>query len=751
MSSPGLDPHGAIHYRSPMHHSTSTASGDDIQQLARDAMRSAQGDIESGRFAQAAALYEGVLTLLPGHGGAHAGLALLARQAGRLPDAIAHCAQALQADPAREDYWIAYLEALMEARQFDTARELLALGRQHGLQGAAVDAIAQQLTAPGAPSEQETDAATSLFTTGHLEAAAQAARLLCERFPRHPFGFKLLGAVRHLQGELRGAIEAMAAAALLGPEDTETLGNLGQLLKHAGRLEEAEQVARRDLSLRPGSAGAHNNLAVVLAEAGRLEEAHASAAQAVACDPQHVEARNSLAVVLARQGRARDAVAAYRTVLRLDPAHADAYSNLLFCLSQMEGIAPADLFEEHRRYGEELTRRLDPPQPWPNSRDPERVLRVGFVSGDLRHHAVVSFLEPVLSRLAGRPGLRLHAYHTNVHEDATSARLRGYMAVWHNVAALDDAALENLVRREGIDILVDLSGHTAHNRMRVFARKPAPLQATWIGYPFSTGLPTMDYYFTDRVSMPPGEYDHLFTEKLLHLPVTAPFQPAADAPDVVPPPMATNGYLTFGSFNRLSKISRTVIAVWSRILRGIPDARLVVAGMPEGGGHQELLGWLAEEGIAAERVRFYPRTGMRDYLALHNEVDVNLDTFPYSGGTTTLHALWMGVPTLTVEGDTPAGRQSATILRQNGLPQYAAPNLDEFVERGLSFPGRLAGLTNMRAKMRAHMARPTEDAMRRVADGVELALRAMWRRWCAGLPADSFAVTLPPTQPAAQG
>ena len=237
-----------------MHDSTSLASGDDIQQLAHDAMRSAQHELAAGRHDQAAALYQGVLTLLPGHGGAHFGLARLAREAGRLADALPHFSAALQADPAEESYWLTYLDALVAARQFDGARELIELGRRHGLQGAAVDVLAARLDPSGAPDAAAIDAATALFDAGHLQAAADAARTLCERFPQHPFGFKLFGAVAHLQGRLGPAIDAMAVAAACAPGDTETLSNLGQLLKHAGRLKEAEQVARQDLALRPASA-----------------------------------------------------------------------------------------------------------------------------------------------------------------------------------------------------------------------------------------------------------------------------------------------------------------------------------------------------------------------------------------------------------------------------------------------------------------------------------------------------------------
>ena len=316
------------------------------------------------------------------------------------------------------------------------------------------------------------------------------------------------------------------------------------------------------------------------------------------------------------------------------------------------------------------------------------------------------------------------------------------MVGWRDVAGMSDDGLEASIRADAIDILVDLSGHTAHNRLPLLARKPAPIQATWIGYPGTTGLQAVDYYLTDQHILPPGQYDHQFTEKLVYLPVSAPFQPMLDAPAIAPLPAWANGYVTFGSFNRISKIGRPVVAAWGALLRAVPTARLLVAGVPASGSADQLLAWLGEEGVDAARVSLHPRSNMATYLALHAQVDVALDTFPYSGGTTTLHALWMGVPTLTVAGDTAAGRQTVCILEHTELQAFIAQDADDFVRKGAGFADDLLGLAPLRASLRDRVALPDSDDMHRVADGVENALRMMWRRWCDGLPAASFAAPL---------
>jgi len=716
----------------------------DVRQIVDQAMQAAHHETEAGNLDQALALYGAVLDLQPGHAGAHHALGTLASHAGEAEVAIPHFAAALEADPGQEAHWLAYLATLMEARQFAAAAELLQLGRTHGLQGPTIDDIERQLASSGAPDGSEIDAAAALFAQGRNEEAENAARALVERFPQHPFGWKLLGGIYHRRGDAQAALNAMAMSARFDPDDAETLSNLGMLLTRANRLDESENVLRRALALRPGNVDAHNHLAITLAELGRLTEAQASANAALALDPHHEKAAITVALILQTQSRPAEAVAVYRELLARNPENTDAHSNMLFCLSEMPRLTPEALFAEHRLYGSLIERRIAPPAPLHNTPEPERLLRIGFVSGDLRNHAVASFIEPVFERLGQRPGLALHAYYNHTLVDAVTERLRGHLPHWRDVAALDDDELERLVRADGIDILIDLSGHTAFNRLPAFARRLAPVQASWIGYPGTTGLAAMDYYLADPKFLPPRRYDHLFSEKLVQLPLSIPFEPVTSAPEVGPLPALANGYVTFGSFNRLSKFNSEVVKAWGLLLRALPDARLLVGGMPERQDRAQLCAWLDHEGIAAHRVDFHGRTGLHDYLKLHQQVDLCLDTFPYAGGTTTMHAGWMGVPTLTLDAGTVTGRQTACFLEHCGLHHFVAHSVDDFVAKGLAICGDLAALAMVRATLRERYALPTSDSMTRVADGIEHALRLMWRRWCQGLPPASFEATLPP-------
>ncbi|MDY0975357.1 tetratricopeptide repeat protein [Massilia sp. CFBP9012] len=717
----------------------------DVRQIVDQAMQAAHHETEAGNVDQALALYGAVLDLQPGHAGAHHAVAVLAIRAGDAEVAMPHFAAALEADPDQEAHWLAYLDALIAARQFSAAAQLLQLGRTHGLQGPVIDDIERQLASSGAPDSAEIDAAAALFAEGRSEEAYEVARALVERFPQHPFGWKLLGGIYHRRGEAQGALHAMAMSARFDDDDLETLNNLGTLLMRANRLDEAENVLRRVIARQPGNVDTLNQLAITLSEQGNLSEGYATATAALALDPQHENSTITLALILQAQGRAAEAVAAYRTLLKRRPENIGARSNMLFCMNEIPGLTPDALFREHLHYGELVERNTAPSLHWDNTPEPERRLRIGFVSGDLRNHAVAAFIEPVFERLGQRPGLALHAYYNHSLNDSVTARLRGHLPHWRDITELDDDALARLVRADGIDILIDLSGHTSFNRLPAFARRLAPVQASWLGYPGTTGLAAMDYYLADRKFLPHGQYDHLFSEKLLQLPMSIPFHPVTSAPDVGPLPALANGHVTFGSFNRLSKFNREVIQAWGTLLRALPDARLLVAGMPEQDDLAQLRAWLDQEGIAAHRVDFHGRIAMHDYLALHGQVDLCLDTFPYTGGTTTMHAGWMGVPTLTLDAGTVSGRQTACILEHWGLHHFVAHGVDDFVAKGLAICTDLPALAAVRATLRERYALPTSDSRTRVADGIEHALRLIWRRWCQGLPPQSFEATLPPS------
>lgn len=590
-------------------------------------------------------------------------------------------------------------------------------------------------TTATAPDAAVIDGLLALFAQGRLDDAGRLARVLTGQYADWGFGFKALAIALHVQGDIDGALTAMLEAARLLPDDAEVHNNLGLVLTGLNRATEAEAVLQRAVALAPDYAEAHNNLSIAFYDQGKLAAAQTSVQRALALKPDYAKAHNNLGMVLQAQSRMAEAVDAYRRTLSLQPLYADAHSNLLFCLSQVDHVDAAALQAEHARYAAQFEAPLR--AHWPhhvNTPDPRRQLRIGIVSGDLREHPVAAFLEPVLAVLARSEALSLHAYSNHRAEDAVSARLRQLFASWTRIAGMDDAGVAAAIGRDAIDILIDLSGHTAHNRLPVFARKPAPLQASWIGYPGSTGLAAMDYYLTDACMLPPGQFDHQFTEKLAHLPVSAPFLPSPLSPPVNRLPAIDNGYITFGSFNRPSKLSRAVIAMWSQVLRATPSSRMLLAAMPADSDNDDIAALFALNGVARRRLDFFPRADMASYLALHHRVDVCLDTFPYSGGTTTLHALYMGVPTLTLAGDTAAGRQGASIMRHNGLADFIAGDAAEFAAIGAALPARLDHLAAIRASLRARFATPTSSDMDAIGLGVELALRAMWRRWCEGLP-----------------
>jgi dTDP-4-amino-4,6-dideoxygalactose transaminase/predicted O-linked N-acetylglucosamine transferase (SPINDLY family) len=726
-----------------MQDTTVVPLNDEIRRVAEQAMQLALQHIDAGQFDQAATLCRAILDMHPDHAQAQYQLGLLEWQGARLVEAASHLSGAIQADPGEAAYWLAYIEVLLDGAELAAARETIALGRRHGLRGAALDALVQRLerAESGTPTRKEIDALSALMKGRRLDEAEHMARAMTVDCPRHPYGWKSLGVICHMRGLVDPAVKAMAMAAECDPDNAETYSNLGLLLKESRRHDDAITVLQRALELDPKRPDAHNNMAVTLLDMNRLPEAEASARAAVALDPKNALAWNTIGVALMGQSRMAGAVDAYRRVLKLEPNNAGVHSNMLFGMSQMEDIDAKALFAEHLRYADRVEAPLR--KKWrahANGRDPQRQMRIGFVSGDLRHHAVASFIEPIFERLAGRPGVALYGYHNHVLTDHVSERFKGYMAQWRDVVGLDDDALAQRIRDDGIDILVDLSGHTAHNRLPVFARKPAPLQATWIGYPGTTGLQAMDYYLTDRNILPPGQFDGQFTETLVHLPVSAPVQPALDSAPINELPALKNGHITFGSFNRISKIGRNVVATWGKLLRALPDSTLLLGGVPPGGVADQILGWLVEEGVDAARVRTHPRCQLKEYLALHNQVDINLDAFPYSGGTTTLHALWMGVPTLTLSGDTAAGRQTTCILEHTGLQQYIAHDAEDFLRKGLAVCADLDGLAALRAGLRDKFALPSSDFMTQIADGVERSLRMMWARWCDGLPAASFEV-----------
>jgi predicted O-linked N-acetylglucosamine transferase (SPINDLY family) len=593
------------------------------------------------------------------------------------------------------------------------------------------------------PGSQEDIILATLFNQNQFANVEVLARSLTSRFPLYGYGWKLLGASLHQLKRLEDALFASQRAAELLPDDLEVRFNLSLNLYEQGRFVEAETSLRRILELEPNYARAYNSLGTLFLVQQRLTEAEACFVRGLAISPNFAWAHSGLGCISLKRSSLLEAEACFRKALEINPDLALVHSNLLFCLSHNEKIDAMALFAEHCRFGERFEAPLRAFRPQhSNSREPERRLQVGFVSADFWDHAVATFIEPVLDYLAGYSQLVLHAYYNNNIEDDVTGRLRGYFKHWHPIVGLSDDALAEKIRSDGIDILIDLSGHSGENRLPTFARKPAPVQVSWIGYPGTTGLSAMDYYLADRFFLPHGQFDDQFTEKIVRLPASAPFKPVMNAPSVNALPALTNGYVTFGSFNGQRKISQLVIALWSQLLRALPDSRMVLGGMSEEGEYNTLIDWFETEGISRERLSFHKRCVMTDYLALHQQVDICLDTYPYNGGTTTFHALWMGVPTLTLAGNWVAGRSGACILGHVDLAVFVAQDATDFVMRGLAWADNLSSLASVRTHLRERFQHSAVGKPAIIAAGLERALRIMWQRWCLDLPAESFEVSV---------
>jgi predicted O-linked N-acetylglucosamine transferase (SPINDLY family) len=420
--------------------------------------------------------------------------------------------------------------------------------------------------------------------------------------------------------------------------------------------------------------------------------------------------------------------------ITLDPDLTEAYSNLLFSHNYLADQPANVMLAEARRFGDKVERLARPFTSWNVDTSPKHPLRVGFVSGDLCRHPVGYFVESVLAALAhGASGrLELVAYSTKHANDEISQRIKSCCAIWRLAVGGSDEALARQIRDDRIDILIDLSGHTAHGRLPVFAWKPAPVQVSWLGYFATTGVATIDYFLADPWTLPVAE-EAYFTEKVWRLPETRLCFTAPDvAVDVSALPALSNGYLTLGCFNNLSKMNDAVVQLWARILHAVPGSRLFLKSqqVAELSLRKEIYARFAQHGVDADRLILEDYGPRADYLAAYQRVDFALDPFPYPGGTTTVEALWMGVPVLTLAGEHFLSRQGVGLLMNVGLPHWVATDLEDYVAKAVSHANELGALAALRAGLRQQaLASPIFDAPR-FATHFEEALRGMWNKWC---------------------
>ena len=539
----------------------------------------------------------------------------------------------------------------------------------------------------------------------------------------------------HLQlGNLEASVSALRTAVTLKPDFPDAHISLGLVHGKLGNEDEARLSFARAAELDSDGAQTHYRIAVCWQEAGFAQRAIDSLQKTLALQPDHLDAQLCTGVALKDLGDVAGALAYVQRALEIQPDYVLAHSNLLFIQNYLAEQASEQLLTDARCFGKAAAHLARPFSEWPKSPDPQRPLRVGLVSGDLGNHPVGYFLEGVLARLAAQAGDRLafFAYSHRLDEDATSQRLRLCCQGWLTTIGLTDEALARRVRDDGIDILIDLAGHTASNRLVMFAWKPAPVQVSWLGYFATTGLAAMDYFLADPWTLPP-EQEAYFTEQVWRLPETRLcFTPPDSKVEVNALPALTTGYITFGCFNNLSKMNDAVVQLWARVLHAVPGSQLFLkyGQLADASVRQRTCERFAAHGIASERLVLEGHSPRGDYLAAYQRVDIALDPFPFPGGTTTMEALWMGVPVLTLQGERFLARQGVGLLMNAGLPEWVAVDAEDYVARAVAHARDLQALAALRARLRQQvLASPIYDAPR-FAQHFEAALRSMWQRWC---------------------
>ena len=567
---------------------------------------------------------------------------------------------------------------------------------------------------------------------GRHEVAAGLLRQVIALEPGSAEAHSNLGVALKEMGRLDEAIAAGRQAIALKPDHPQAHCNLGSALGENGQMEEAIAASRQALALRPNYPKAHCNLAAALRAVGQLDAAAAAIRELIAIQPQLPEAYNYLGSILKDLGQLDEAIRAYRQALALQPDYSEAHGNLVYTLHFHPGYAARAIAEElrcwNRQHAEPL-RKFIPAHD--NDRTPGRRLRIGYVSPDFREHCQSLFTIPLLSH-HDHHHFEIICYGSVSRSDGVTLRIHDLVDAWHNPVGLSDEQLATKIREDQIDILVDLTMHMGRNRGLLFARKPAPIQVCWLAYPGSTGLTAIDYRLSDPFLDPPGTDESIYSEKTVHLPHTFWCYDPLDGRDIsvnaLPAP--ANGFVTFGCLNNFCKVNDSVLRLWAGVLRAVASSRLLLLA-PEGSCRVRTIALLGQEGIAAERIEFVAQQPRRKYLELYHRIDLGLDTFPYNGHTTSLDSFWMGVPVVTLVGQTIVGRAGLSQLMNLQLPDLSASGPEQFVRIAAELARDLPRLSELRRTLRSRLeASPLMDAPRFARD-IEAAYREMWRKWCA--------------------
>jgi protein O-GlcNAc transferase len=675
-------------------------------------------------------------------------LGLMLVRKGMGGDALEHFARALEVDAALADA-VNDIGALLQDRgERDVAEQYYRLVLEH------VPTMARACN----------NLATALKDQGRVDDSIAWFTRALEIDPSYGVAYGNLAAALEEQERPAEAKAVLEKALNIAPDDSYNLHRLGRILKMQNQFQEAMGYYRRSFSLNPDNAPLLNDMASLHLKLGDKDAAADCINRALACDPDYAATHLSLGALQRDLGRLEESAGSYRSALELDPSCPQAliglisilkdlgqigeavaclrrltdlapdneqiHLNLIYFMHFLKEVTPAEIFAEHLRWGEKFTGGVVPCATFSNLPDRARRLRIGYVSPDFRSHAVNFLFEPVLS-CHDRAAFEIFCYAGVTHPDATTERLQGMADHWRDISGLNDDDAAAIIRRDCVDILVDLAGHTEGSRVKVFARKPAPVQVEWLGYFNTSGLAAMDYIISDPVTSPDERQP--FTETVVRMPFSRfCYSVAPDTPPCSDLPSDSNGFITFGCFNNTAKLNTDVFHCWGEIMGGLPNSRLVLkwVTLDDAAVRDHLRRLLSRHGIDVERVDFHGRCSQRETLEKYALVDISLDPFPFPGGLNTLESLWMGVPVVTMAGTTFIGRQGTGLVTTIGRPEWVARSVEEYKQIALGLAGDVARLRQLRRTLRSAMeASPLMDAARFTSD-LERLYRQMWQQWC---------------------
>src|SRR5277367_4795821 len=667
--------------------------------------------MKMGRSGEAQAPMLKAVALLPHDAASHNTLGFILQQLGRSPEAEASYRRALELKPDYTDAHFNLGVLLQEAKRLPEAeavfRRALELKPDYTDAHFNLGVLLQE--AKRLPEAEAAYRRVIVLKPDFVEAHNNLAALLQQAY-RLP----------EAEAVFRHVIE-------LKPDFVEAHSNLGNLLRDLGRLNEAEASCRQALQIQPDLAEAHNNLGITLRDLGRRNEAEASYRQAIELKPDYAEAHSNLGSTLKDLDRLDEAISCYRRALQIKPDFSEAHSNLIFALDFSMSEDAASLEAERKGWGERHAAPLYQQQrAFSNTLEPERRLRIGYVSADFREHSAARSFEGIVLHL-NRQQYEVYAYSNNAREDAFTQRFKQSVTGWCKIAGLSDDEAADQIRQDQIDILVDLSGHTAGNRLLMFARRPAPIQ---INHAIGTGVKTIDVFFTDAVMVPPEERS-LYAETVYYLPCALCYSSDAVPPPVNALPALQQRAITFGSFNRLCKVTDATIALWSRVLQAIPDSRLILktGELDDDATRTHVIERLVRAGIDATRVELQGKTSWATHMAAYNQIDIALDPFPQGGGITTLEGLLMGIPAITLRFPTITGRCSASILTTLGLTDWIAETEDAYVALAVGKALDREALAVLRSTLRARVKSSVLGDAKAYVKSFEVAYRELWRAW----------------------